>query len=420
MVVSLLLIVVFVLLLLVIIWLPFLGQNNRPVQPSVRDETNVALYKEHKAEIEQDFEQGKIDQENFDYLMEELNRGLLQDIEENENKQPEAEGNIAITWPVVTSLFVIVFSFAVYLKTGAYEGVELAAQVNSGQMSEQQGHQNLTADQQALVRVRQLKMLTEQEPENGEAWYMLGQALVGAGEFLEAAAAFDKVIAIDGEHADLYGAKAQAMFYAENQEITPPVQALVDKALALDPLDPSTNILLGMHEFMHQNYQGAIDFWQKVIDSGRESVNIEALQGAVAEAKSRMAMAGQEVAPTPEVIDGPQLQIEVSLSDEILEKLMAGSDRVVFVYATPSGGGRMPLAAVKLQASDLPAVVLLDDSKAMMEQAKLSSAEFVNIYAIVSESGGAGIKSGDYKAEKLNVAVSTTDVISLVVDSVVP
>jgi cytochrome c-type biogenesis protein CcmH len=56
----------------------------------------------------------------------------------------------------------------------------------------------------------------------------------------------------------------------------------------------------------------------------------------------------------------------------------------------------------------------------MTPQAKLSMFNKVHLYAVVSNSGGVGIKSGDFKAEKMNVTVASTDVITLVIDKLEP
>ena len=200
------------------------------------------------------------------------------------------------------------------------------------------------------------------------------------------------------------------------------VQTLIDKALALDINDPSTNILLGMHNFIAQEYQQAIKYWQRVIDAGKQGVNVVALQEAVSEAKNRLGMPtnpmeGEQVSSQGAV--GPQLKVNVSLSADITTQLAQGEDKVVFVYAIPTDGKRMPLAAMKLMASDLPKVVTLSDSNAMSPQSNLSSVSKVHIYAIVSKQGGAGIKPGDFKAEIFNISVDSTDAINLVVDRLV-
>ncbi|MFQ3288949.1 MAG: cytochrome c-type biogenesis protein CcmH [Alteromonadaceae bacterium] len=418
-------IVVFLLLILVVVWGHFLRSNQTKLAPveNLRDETNVRLYHEHKAEIEKDYQKGNVDEENYQYLLSELEKSLLQDIEQNSEEEQQFQKNktlmikpLSILWPVVISLFIFVFSFGFYLKSGGYD------QINSQDVvANQQAQQTLNQEQQLKVQIQALQNKIEKNPEYADTWYELGQVLVGAGDFDNAIKAFDRVIEIEGEKADILGAKAQASYYRNGQKLDANVQRLIDRALVLDPVDPSTNILLGMHNFMNQNYQQAINYWQRVVDSGRKTVNIAALKDAIVESKNRLSLtetpsAKQDV----ESQQGPQLVLNVSLSDEISEKLREGEDKIVFVYAVPVNGTRMPVAAVKIKASDLPTTIILNNARAMSPQATLSSVDEVNIYAVVSKTGGVGIKSGDFKAEKTAVNVNTTKPISLVIDIIVP
>ena len=418
-------IVVFLLLILAVIWGHFLRSNQTKLAPveNLRDETNVRLYHEHKAEIEKDYQKGNVDEENYQYLLSELEKGLLQDIEQNSDEEQQFQKNktlmtkpLSMLWPIVISFFVFTFSFGLYLQSGSYErGSSEQVVIND------QAQQTLNQEQQLKVQIKGLKNKIENNPEDGDTWYELGQVLVGAGDFDNAIKAFDRVIEIEGEQADLLGAKAQASYYRNGQKIDENVQQLIDRALVLDPVDPSTNILLGMHNFMKQNYQQAITYWQRVVDSGRKTVNIAALKDAIVESKSRLSLT--ETPPTKQDVEsqqGPQLVLNVSLSEEISQKLSEGEDKIVFVYAVPVNGTRMPVAAVKIKASDLPTTIILNNARAMSPQATLSSVDEVNIYAVVSKTGGVGIKSGDFKAEKIDINVNTTKPIALVVDIIVP
>ncbi|MCO4798636.1 MAG: c-type cytochrome biogenesis protein CcmI [Colwelliaceae bacterium] len=409
----LVIVVAFILLLLIIVWAHFLTQNRKAAQVdnSFRDETNVRLYHEHKAEIEKDFQQGGLDQESYEYLVAELEQSLLQDIQEN-NQEANAvvnKSSLSIIWPSVISIFIIVFSVILYNQRGSMELIANTPQSVGD-------HQQLDEQQRMIVEIQKLKKATEQEPKNADAWYTLGQALVGIGEFDDALTSFDKVIEIDGEQADVFGAKAQATYYKSNQKITAEVQEYIDKALMLDPKDPSTNILLGMNNFINKNYQQAINYWSLIVNDDRETVNVDALKSAIAEAKNRLSLTGGIAGKSEE---GPQLSLHVSVSDEIIEKLNEGEDKVVFIYAIPSEGSRMPVAAIKVQASDLPLDVVLNNQRAMSPQAKLSDVENVNVFAIISKDGGAGIKPGDYKAELSGINVDTKDTLELVINSLV-
>ena len=79
---------IFIALLLLIVWLPFFkkAKENNQSKQGLRDETNVVLYKEHKTEIEKDYSDGAIDEESYQYLLAELDKGLLQDITTTETK----------------------------------------------------------------------------------------------------------------------------------------------------------------------------------------------------------------------------------------------------------------------------------------------------------------------------------------------
>ncbi|MBL4940713.1 MAG: c-type cytochrome biogenesis protein CcmI, partial [Colwellia sp.] len=326
---------------------------------------------------------------------------------------------INVLWPIALSLFIVTFSVVIYLQQGTFDklmATPTSHVTQQGQMSVEQQEQ--ARQEQMLGYINKLQQHVKGSPDDREAWYNLGQTYVGAGEFDFAIAAFNQVMRIEGEHADILGAIAQASYYRNNQQIDEQVQALIDKALALDNNDPATNILLGMHNFIVQNYVTAIEHWQRVIDTNRQGVNITALKEAVVEAKNRLGMSSAEQS-TGQLPVGPQLQVSVSLSADIAKQLAQEEDKVVFVYAIPTDGKRMPLAALKLKASDLPKVIILSNNNAMSPQNNLSSVSKVHVYAVVSKQGGAGIKPGDFKAEVHDILVNSTDIIELVIDKLV-
>ncbi|RHW77528.1 c-type cytochrome biogenesis protein CcmI [Colwellia sp. RSH04] len=412
-------------LLLGILWRPFFKQYSHnsttdDVDMKLREQTNIDLYHEHKKEIERDYADGGIDEENYQFLLAELDNTLLQDIENNQSEAESVQSQgseklLSIVWPVSLSLFILIFAFAVYQNQGTFEKLtqmppqDSQHQAMSSEEAQQQRHQ------QAIAYIKELQEHLEKEPQDSEAWYNLGQAYISVADFDAAIAAVDEVIKIEGEHADLVGVKAQASYYRNNQQIDEQVQQYIDKALALDPQDPSTNILLGMHNFIETNYQQAIKHWQLVIDANKPGVNIEALKEAIAEANKRSGMPSSMQAE----VAGPKLSINVELSTNIAQELANGNDKVVFVYAIPTDGRRMPLAAVKLMASDLPKVVVLNNQQAMTPESNLSSVERVHVYAVVSNQGGAGIKPGDFKGELLDLDVNNTDTIKLRIDKLV-
>ncbi len=395
------------LLILAVIWWPYVKQHkpSQTVPTTVRDDTNIALYQEHKAELDQEYAQGSIDEENYRYLMAELDKSLLQEIAQSEQPKVKPSQQLSVFWPISLTLFVLVFSVIGYQKLGSYDQVLLAQQQQEQQTATtQQSHQQVTH------LIEQLK----KNPNDSDLWYQLGQVLIASGEFEKADKAFDQIIKIEGEKADVYGAKAQAQYYAAEQQITPQVQQTIDHALALDPNDPATNILLGMHAYTQQDYQQAITFWQKVIDEARDNVNIAALKQAVTDAQSRLALVQPKTNEDDTI--SPTLVLNVSIDEAIQAKLSDKHNATVFIYAVAVNGPRMPLAAVKISVADLPTQIVLDKSKAMSPQFTLASVDNVNVFAVISMHNTPGIQSGDYKGELANVDVSTSAPLNLVID----
>ena len=92
-------------------------------------------------------------------------------------------------------------------------------------------------------------------------------------------------------------------------------------------------------------------------------------------------------------------------------KAQASPDDVVFIFARPADGSRMPLAILRKQVKDLPAAFTLDDSLAMSPAARLSLAQQVIVGARISKSGQAMPQAGDLEGLSAPVAVGASGVV---------
>lgn len=388
---------------LLIVWRIFTASDNSigADNDNIRQETNVTLYHEHLSQLENDLAEGSIEQDSFSQLKAELDKTLLQDAKPEQDSFTEKQQKSWL-WPMGIAFAIVSFSFYSYMILGAYP------QLNApGAINENEAHSELNPEQMLAYRLQQLQREVENDPTNSQARFSLGQSYISAGEFDNAIDAFDRVMKQVGEHAEILGPKAQAMYYKNEQKINADIQAVIDRALALDSLDASTNILLGMDSFSNREFAKAVQYWETVLNSGRPGISPQALMGAVEEAKNQLRISGEPALPNT-VIDTvdptlPHLIVEVSLSPSVQEELMSSDDKIVFVYAIAANGPRMPLAAVKIKASDLPISIVLDDTQAMTPQMRLSSVDKVHIYAVVSMQGSVGIKPGDFKAQVLDI-----------------
>ncbi len=413
-------ILLLIVIALLIVWRIFTVPHNTigAENENIRQETNITLYHEHLSQLDNDLAEGSIEQESYVQLKAELDKTLLQDAELSRNSVVEKQQK-SWMWPVGIAFAIVSFSLYSYMILGAYPQLNSPVAIN-----ESDAHSELNPEQMLAFRLQQLQREVKNDPTNSQAWFSLGQAYISAGEFDNAIEAFDRVMKQVGEHAELLGPKAQAMYYKNDQKINSDIQVIIDKALALDSLDASTNILLGMDSFSNRDFAKAVKYWETVLNSGRPGISPQALMGAVEEAKNQLRMSNDDtsLAGVADEIDPslPRLMVDVSLAPNVQKALANGEDKTVFIYAIAADGPRMPLAAVKIKASDLPISIVLDDGQAMTPQMRLSSVDKVHIYAVVSMQGSVGIKSGDFKAQALNIDTQEKNAIKMEISIAVP
>jgi len=91
----------------------------------------------------------------------------------------------------------------------------------------------------------------------------------------------------------------------------------------------------------------------------------------------------------------------------------------LFVFARAAEGPRMPLAILKRGAGELPFNFTLDDSMAMSQELRLSSAKQVVVGARISKSGNATPQSGDLVGQSAPLDPRSQGVV-LTIDRVQP
>ncbi|WP_371188251.1 c-type cytochrome biogenesis protein CcmI [Thalassotalea maritima] len=397
------------------IWRHFFTQSlYQADQSNMRGQTNKELYYEHLAELEKDLQEGGIDKESFDYLKQELDRSLVLDMSASEKQAQIKDKLTSKIWPLMMSVFVLAFSFAMYWQYGAHDDVKLAQTMPSEHPRGEQSQAQII-----IAQLQNLQKEVETNPDNSNAWFQLGQILSNIGQFDSAYVAFGKVNEIEGDQADVLALQAQTIYYKNNQQRNEQVDALLARALSIDPNDATTLMLIGMDHYLNNRFAQAATSWQQIIDAGTAGPNAMALIEAINDAKAKASDADIPVDEVKPTIAGASLQVSVTLADNIIERLQQEDDKVVFIYAVASAGPRMPLAAMKIRASDLPTSITLDDSLAMTPQMALSSAEQVNVYAVVSQSGTPGQKPGDYVGQATQITLSEQDSVNLIIDTVV-
>ena len=380
---------------------------------------NIDIFRERVAELEAERESGSLEQAEFELLKLELEKNLLNDAVEAEHQELQLKiGRGSVVTVALIALILASVSFGLYGKLGRSVDLELAQNASTSV--------NVKSEQQPSINeaVAMLEEELEQRPDNAEGWYMLGTTYIGMQRFEEGLAALRKTLTLLPKEAPQYagvmGQYAQALFFANGSKITDDVRNQIDRTLAIEPFEITVLGLLGIDAFEQQKYQAAIDYWTKgLVNADGEAAT--SLKSGIATARERLKAQGIDVAESNtaslETGDTPAIRVQLSINDQLKSGLKP--EQTVFIFARPVGG-RMPLAAMRLQVSQLPLEVVLDDSMAMSPQAKLSQQSEVEVTARVSMTGQPQASAGDLFGTLSPVAVRGNEAaLSLVIDRVV-
>jgi len=269
--------------------------------------------------------------------------------------------------------------------------------------------------------------------------------------FADAARALERLRGLVGDEPAVLVSLADSLAMMQGGKLAGRPASLVRLALQKEPDNPVALWLSGNAAAEEGHWQEAIDHWRKVEPLvADEPQSVQELRSRIAEAEEKLgrptagptraaaaaleasaptAAATSSAAPAPSpgsaapqaaapASAAPQLVVNVSLAPAMQQRVAA--DDTVFVFARATSGPAMPVAAVRLTASQLPASVTLDDSHAVMPMARLSQFPEVRVEARVSKTGNAIAQPGDVKGETGGVKVSGSAPVSVTIDTVIP
>ncbi len=422
-----------VLLLIAVLFLllPLLKQRKEDdVTGSDVQQDNVLIFRDRLAELDAEKEQGTLEESAYQALKAELEKSLLQDVAGKQqleyNNQPLQVQQAVLVFGIV--LVLMISSVATYLHLGRSDDysdyLALKEQAEAVQVS---GDASQKKAPDFAKAVEMLEKKLAENPDDFDKYILLANSYAAMGNFKKSAEVYATLAARIGsdnkDYAAVKGSYAQALFQAQGEQFTEEVNAAVDQALAADAQESTALMLKGIQAYMQADYAQAIELWQQAkVKSGK--VQIERfIKPAIADARSKAGMPLAEAVaivakPTQPVANGAaQIIVNISLAPELQAKV--SPEHTVFVFAR-AVGGRMPLAIERIQVKDLPKRIVLDDSKAAMPTATISTVEQVDIIARVSLSGTPKPQAGDLFVQLDQVKVNAGKELNLVINQVQP
>ena len=382
----------------------------------IRRQKNIEVFRQSLADLENDRLDGVIDAEQFDKLKTELQRSFLRDMHDEDRRQRAAGFKASKLVPLLSLIFVPVFSYLLYNVVGSARDLALPDILNELRTVE-------TAEEQeaALNKLADfLQARFERNDEDVQNGYMLGTLYLELEDYPAAIDTFETLagqMEPNMDKATVLGQLAQSMFLQADSQMTPQVQAVVDEALSLNPNEYAVMSLLAMEALLNEDIQTALGYWRRQLlqlDSGSREAAL--LRDRIARVEELLPAGERDTEPV--TADGPSVTVVIDIDDSVRD-LVDDSMRL-FVYAR-NPAMPMPLAAENIAQPEFPLEVTLDDSMAMLPSLKLSSAETVIVGARLSRSGQATAQSGDIQAISEAFVLAEQDgPVHLTISEVVP
>ncbi len=399
---------------------------------------NIDIFKERLGELEQEKVQNNLDEATFLQLKLELEKSLLSDVQGDVEKTVNDTSVTSTHWVIaaVLSFLVMGASLGIYNQLGRSDDYALSLVTPvQAETNPQTESKSQTAEEKAAPSFDKMTAMLEaklkQDPTDLQKWFLLANTYSVTGDFDNAAKAFASALKQmpkdDPNLAAVTGSYAQMLFQGAGEVITPETEKAISAALTLDPKESSALILKGIKTYMEKDLTGAIALWEQAKEKASPQVLKQFIEPTIAQTKinlgGKATSPTQTAATTKKPIQSSQTETTVSAKITIKLDLQADlkaktkPDDIIFIFAQKEGG-RMPLAAERLQVKDLPKTIILDDSKSPMPTAKLSSQEFVNITARVSFSKQPMASAGDFFTNQNHVAVKSSSVLNMTINQV--
>jgi cytochrome c-type biogenesis protein CcmH len=362
---------------------------------------NAKVYRSQIQDLDREHESGHIGQEEWQQSRDELSLRLLEDTSASDDPVAKIE-KPAMWTAVVLALALPLSAMGLYMWLGQPEALDPMA------TSRTMDPNSAKADPNELAQMAEgLAKKLQAEPDNLQGWVMLGRTYRSLENYDKAIKAYDRALVLSADD-DLRLERVEVMAMQRQGNFEGEPWQVIRDILQKDPQNFGALLMAGSASYAHAKYADALKYWQQarapLTPDNPDVAGLDEAIGAVQQ-KLGLPVSKPEVSKSKAAVSGLNLTGQVSLSAALKSK--ASPTDVVFVYATPTNGERMPLAVFKSTVAQLPLSFTLDDSSAMTPERKLSAAGDVLVKVRVSKSGNAIPQSGDLVGSMGPVKVGT-------------
>ncbi|MAZ98429.1 MAG: c-type cytochrome biogenesis protein CcmI [Rhodospirillaceae bacterium] len=231
-----------------------------------RSSFNLQVYSDQLAELERDYQQGRIGNQDKDSARLEIQRRILtsaKEIDEKGTKDGESNGSFTRMLMAVLLAFLIPsFALGTYISVGKPNLPSQPFKSRVPQANSQTASQN-TKDQHAGINdmISSLRAKLESDPKDIKSWELLGKTYLMQKQYSEAAETLQRALQLTPDNLSMRAAFGEALTLAANGVVTEKSESefkLVELGI---PGDPRAQFYLGLAEYQRSNLTNALKRW---------------------------------------------------------------------------------------------------------------------------------------------------------------
>lgn len=394
--------------------------KRRPPPAGAGDDLNVAIYHQRLGAIDAEVEREELSPEAAHEAREELQRQLLDDLDDTGEPGEDPRNTASGTWVAfIVAAGLPMLVFGLYLVLGTPRALTESARMGDATTAGAENRMPHSIEEM----VTRLEARLREQPDDPDGWVMLGRSYAATDRLADARHALEEANRLRPDDPLTLTAYAEVLAGLQGDRLDGDPVRLIERALEIEPNFARALWLAGIAAFRGGDFDLAVQYWQRILDQGGlDEAQTREVRAAInqvrAAASSTPESAGSSTgAPAASSTGGPGLTVNVSLAPE-LESRAAATD-TVFVLARAADGPRMPLAVVRKTVAELPLTVVLDDTMAMSPQFRLSSVATVEIVARISRSGNATPAPGDLAGRSGRLSTTQSEPVTVLIDEVV-
>ncbi|KID57658.1 cytochrome C biogenesis protein [Pseudoalteromonas luteoviolacea] len=369
---------------------PFLRKEKVVAVDHDANAQRIEIYHQRLDELKIELENQRIAQSDFEESVIELKRRLLNELSPEQTL--DTRGNNVVLGATGIA-FTLVVSSVFYYFTGSHQQIASWQKAveklpEYGERAVLQMGTPLSANElQAFALGLRTKLANSGD--DAVAWMLLGRVAMSLNDYEMAMQAFDKALVMQPNNHNVLVNYSQALLIEGSEQSINRAAQMLSRVLSKDPQNIDAISLLALIAYEREDWLEAKSAFEVLLST------VQPNDPRYAMIKQRIDEIADKLGETEPVSAGagPQLSVKVRIDDKLVSQLP--DNATLFVFAKAANGPRMPLAVQKLTVFNLPLVVTLNDSMAMLPDLKLSNFNEVVITARISVDDSVMTQAGE-------------------------